>query len=78
MILRDQNPQIEKVMLHDPKRNMTYRVQIRCRRMGEDNGKDQLVHIGNYFKKIRDHIRVTARNPTKQELERMAMLLQDL
>lgn len=78
MILRDQHPQIEKVVIHDPKRNMAYRVQIRCRRMGEDNGKDQLVHITNYIEKIRDHIRATARKPTQEEVERMMSLISKL
>jgi len=42
--------------------------------MGEDNGKDQLVHISNYIEKMRDHIRATARKPTQQELERLKIL----
>jgi hypothetical protein len=78
MVLRDQHPQIMKFGLHDPKRNMAYRVQIRCRRMGEDNGKDQLVHIANYIEKIRDHIRATARKLTPQELERIKVLMPNL
>jgi len=78
MVLRDQHPQIMKVQLGDPERNMAYRVQIRCRRMGEDNGKDQLVHIANYIEKIRDYIRATARKPTQQELGRMKVLISNL
>ena len=74
MVLRDQHPQITKAQLGDPGRNISYRVQIRCRRMGEDNGKDQLVHISNYIEKMRDHIRATARKPTQQELERLKIL----
>ena len=78
MILRDQHPQIMKVQLGDPKRNVAYKVQIRCRRMGEDNGKDQLVHITNYIEKIHDHIRATARKPTEREIERMKVLISNL
>ena len=78
MVLTDQHPQIMKVQLDDPKRNMAYRAQIRCRRMGEDNGKDQLVRIANYLEKIRDHIRATARKPTQQEVERMMFLISKL
>lgn len=77
VILRDQHPQIEKVLIHDPETNVAYGVQIRCRRMGEDNGKDQLVRIANYFEMIRDHVRTTARKPTQQEVERMILLLSD-
>jgi hypothetical protein len=43
--------------------------------MGEDNGKDQLVRIANYFEMIRDHIRKTARKPTPQEIERIRVVL---
>jgi TIR domain len=78
MLLRDQHPQIIKVQLGDSKRNITYSVQIRCRRMGEDNGKDQLVHISNYIEKMRDQVRATARTPTQQELERMKTLISNL
>lgn len=75
MLLTDQHPQIMKVQLGDRERNISYRVQIRCRRMGQDNGKDQLVKIANYIERIRDHIRTTARKPTEQEVERMMLLL---
>ena len=43
--------------------------------MGQDNGKDQLVKIANYFEYIRDHIRATARKLTPQEIDRMMLLL---
>ena len=75
VVLTDQHPQIIKAQLADPKRNVAYRVQIRCRRMGEDNGKDQLVRIANYIEMIRDHIRRTARKATPQELERIRLIL---
>lgn len=75
MILTDQHPQILKVELRDSERKLSHRVQIRCRRMGQDNGKDQLVKIANYFEYIRDHIRATARKLTPQEIDRMMLLL---
>jgi hypothetical protein len=75
MVLKDQHPQIMKVQLGDPKTNLAYRVQIRCRRMGEDNGKDQLVRIANYIEMIRDHIRATARKATPQEIEQIRLIL---
>lgn len=74
IILTDQHPQIRRVGIRDPKRNLTYKVQIRCRRMGEDNGKDQLVHISNYIAMIRDHIRATGRRLTREEIEQIAAL----
>ena len=71
MLLSDQHPQIRKMVMSDPKRNLGYRIQIRCRRMGEDNGKDQLVHISNYFEMIRDHIRATGRKLTQREIKQI-------
>jgi hypothetical protein len=57
------------------KTNLAHRVQIRCRRMGEDSGRDQLVRIANYIEMIRDHIRATARKATPQEIERIRLIL---
>lgn len=74
MILTDQHPQIRKMGMRDSKRNLEYRIQIRCRRMGEDNGKDQLVHISNYFDMIRDHIRATGRKLSRREIEQITAL----
>lgn len=78
LILTDQHPQVMKVQMGDSKRKMAYRVHIRCRRMGEDNGKDQLVRVGNYVEMMREHIRKTARPPTDDEVRRMMLLLKDL
>lgn len=75
MLLTDQHPQIMRVLIRDSKRDISYRVQIRCRRMGQDNGKDQLVKVANYFEQIRDHIRTTARKPTDEEIARLMSLL---
>ncbi len=75
MLLTDQHPQIMRVLIRDSERDMSYRVQIRCRRMGQDNGKDQLVKVANYFEQIRDHIRATARKPTEEEMARLMSLL---
>ncbi len=75
MVLRDQHPQIRKVQIVDPKRKISYIVQFRCRRMGQDNGKDQLVNVANYIEQTRDQIRATIRKPTEQELERMMTLI---
>jgi TIR domain len=74
VILRDQHPQIRKVLIRDPKRDLAYRVQIRCRRMGLDNGKDQLVHISNYIKMIRDHTRAAGRKLTQEEVGKIIAL----
>jgi TIR domain len=78
VVLKDQHPQIRKLQIVDPERNISYSVQFRCRRMGQDNGKDQLVHVANYIEKTRDHMRATGRKPTKQELARVKRLISKL
>jgi hypothetical protein len=64
MILRDQHPQVAKYQLADPALKAAYDIVIRCRRMGEDNGKDQLVNVTNYLRMIGEHVRKTARKAT--------------
>lgn len=78
LILEDQFPKIQEASLVDPRCNAVYNVTIRCRRLGEDNGKDQLVNISNYLRGIRDFMRNAARKPTREELSRLTELLKGL
>jgi hypothetical protein len=48
-----------------------YDVSIRCRRIGEDNGKNQIVNIASYLGQIRDHVQKTARKLTPEKLARI-------
>jgi hypothetical protein len=75
MILKDQHPEVTKYQLVDPAVKAAYDILIRCRRMGEDNGKDQLVNITGYLRKIAEHVRRTARKATPDELERILKIL---
>jgi TIR domain len=78
VILENQFPVISEARLIDPKRKAAYDITIRCRRMGEDNGKDRLVNITNYLIQIRDYIRQVARKPTPEEFKRMNDLVSQL
>jgi len=75
VLLKNQFPQIVEVRLTDSKRNTIYDVTVRCRRLGEDNGKDQLVNISNHLRQIRDYMRQVTRKPTQEELERIVALV---
>ena len=75
LILEDQFPKIQEASLVDPRLNAVYNVTIRCRRLGEDNGKDQLVNISNYLRGICDFMRNAARKPTQEELARLTKLV---
>jgi hypothetical protein len=69
--LEDANPKIVGLELRDKTTERAYFITIRCRRLGEDNGKDQLVTVSNYFRQIADYIGSISRKPTIEELSRL-------
>jgi hypothetical protein len=71
ILLKDQFPKTERYHLVDPKTKREYRIIVTCRRMGEDNGKDQLINVGNYLRHIHDYVRERARKLTPDETERL-------
>ena len=75
VVLDSQLPQIKKARLVDSASGAAYDVTIRCRRLGEDNGKDQLVNISEYLKRIRDFMRNTNRKLTAEEQVRLQALM---
>lgn len=78
LLLKNQFPQIQEACLVDPRRGAEYNVIVSCRRLGEDNGKDQLVNISNYLRGIRDFMRHISKKPTEEELARLSILLEEL
>lgn len=75
VILENQFPKVIESRLQDKKTAATYDIRIKCRRLGENNGKDQLVNVSAYLRQIRDYGRQAARKPTAQELQRLSALL---
>jgi hypothetical protein len=43
--------------------------------MGEDNGKDQLLHVTNYLHQIRDYVRQRIRKTTPEETARLMKIV---
>lgn len=78
VLLEDSFPRELHVSSADPKRGMVYEVSVRCRRLGEDNGKNQLVNVSNYLREIRDYMRSVARKPSAEEVKRLLALFQEL
>ncbi len=68
VILDDQFPQEIKATIADPKTDLSYDVVCETRKMGQDNGKDQLVNISDYLKQIREYMRSVSRKPTQEEV----------
>jgi len=52
-----------------------YDIIVQCRRLGEDNGKDQLVRVTNYLRRISEYVRRTVRKLTPDELARVAKIM---
>lgn len=70
VLLEDTKPKLVKAIIKDSKINAQYKVITTCRKLGEDNGKDQLVNISGTLKDIRKYIRETSRKPTSEEQQR--------
>jgi hypothetical protein len=75
VLLEDQRPAMDKYKIRDPKLGTEYKVHIRCQRLGEDNGRDQLVNVGNYLRQISDYVRKLARKPTAEEAAALEKIL---
>ncbi len=67
--------QTVKAKITDPKTGGEYTVVATCRRLGEDNGKYQLVNMSDHLKNIREYLRVTSRKPNKEEQQRLYQIL---
>jgi hypothetical protein len=66
--LDSQFPQELKATIADPKTGSAYDVICESRKMGQDNGKDQLINISDYLKQIREYIRSVSGKPTPEEV----------
>jgi hypothetical protein len=72
--VEDARPQIVKIALKDNQSDIVYYIVIRCRRMGEDNGKDQLVTVSNYLHQIGEYVRKASRPTTPEETAKLIQI----
>ena len=70
LILDSPIPQHKNIKFSDPKTGAETEILIKARKMGNDNGKDQLINITDYFRKILGYVTETERKATKEELEK--------
>lgn len=75
VILESSFPKNVKAAIQDRKSGAEYAVIATCRRLGEDNGKDQLVNISDYLKNIRAYLRATSRKPNQEEHQRLLQIV---
>jgi hypothetical protein len=71
IILDSQFPQKFEATISDPRTSAAYDIVSESRKMGQDNGKDQVLNISEYLKGIRQYVRGASRNPTADELRRV-------
>ncbi|UZA68214.1 toll/interleukin-1 receptor domain-containing protein [Pseudomonas viridiflava] len=69
LILDSPVPQHKKFKFYDSKTGSETEVIVKARKMGNDNGKDQLINITDYFRRIVGYVTQTERKPTPEELE---------
>jgi len=67
ILLEDTFPQTFNGGIEDEKNGLCFALNVSCRKLGEDNGKDQLVNISDYLKSIREYVKHVTRPATREE-----------
>jgi hypothetical protein len=75
VVLDSTRPEILELGLRDRKRGAEFRVLVRRRKMGEDNGKDQYINVSAYLTGIRDWMRHVSRKPSSEERKKLYEIL---
>lgn len=71
LILESPTPQKKSFLFSDHKTGASVEILVTSRKMGNDNGKDQLINITEYFRNIFEYVTKTERKPTRDEIEIM-------
>lgn len=71
LVLDSQFPQKFEATIMDSKTGGKYDVISESRKMGQDNGKDQVINVSEYLKGIREYVRSVSRKATAEELRRV-------
>lgn len=72
--LDSQLPKEMTIKSDDDKTGLGLEIIISSRKLGEDNGKSQLIDISDYLKGIREYIHGVSRQPTRKEYEKMIQI----
>ncbi len=75
VILDSQLCQEVKAKIRDSKSGAEYEVITKCRKLGQDNGKNQVINISHYLKGIREYLRATSRKPDEEEFRRFLKIV---
>ena len=74
MIFGDRSDVAREIKQVAPKNGRGAKLIIKCRKLGQDNEKYQLVAISDYLKSIRDYMRHVSRRPSLKDLHKMALI----
>lgn len=72
IVLESPLPQKKNFLFSDSKTGAGVEVLVRTRKMGNDNGKDQLINLTEYFRKILDYVKQSERKPALEEAKKAA------
>ena len=74
ILLTDSLPRTHTMVLADPRTGIRLDVTIACRRLGEDTGRDILLHVGSQVVGIIDRIRRSERPLTQKEIRKLGKI----
>jgi hypothetical protein len=75
LVLESPIPQKKEFLLGDAKTGAAVKIMVRSRKMGNDNGKDQLVNISDYFRRMFKYVTSVERKPNLEEIEKLEAIL---
>ena len=71
VLITDSLTFIREIGVYDSKTNVGFEVKITCRRLGEDTGKDILLHVGRQVCDITQQLQRSRRRLTPEELRKV-------
>lgn len=76
LALDDQLPKSFAIEVDDRnKTGRSYSITVTSRRLGQDNGKIQIVRVSNYLKAIQGYLREVQRQPSAEEITKMLSIM---
>lgn len=75
MLITDNLPKHMEMKAYDPKTGAGLQTSISCRRLGEDTGRDIVLHLGKQVTGIIEYLGHNMRPPTKEEWEKFQAIL---
>lgn len=71
VLITDNLPQVGEMAAYDPTTGAGLKVEISCRRLGEDTGRNIVLHLGKQASGIIDHIGRNMRSLTAEERDKV-------